>query len=246
MNNSPESLIHLSRCVFMFTPLIQPVATVDSPPQNDDLSNNTTLPSFPNTVLAVDIPAQPPPTTMAWSLFGSSNIPSTSKRRERSGLRAVAQHLPGTSSSCHGAENHSIQKRIATRSVAAVHMAFFTAKANPLSVRSPFQTESTVSQVTGCCSQQISSCNRTCTVKETPFLNMSNTYHTVSDSSLASLLPSWFSPQHPRVIGRRPLHTSSSLYPVNRDANSQCVKSPCRLLTTKRVAQGVIPEPMSV
>ena len=57
---SPESSIHLSRCVLMFTPLIPPVATVESPPQNDDLSNNTTLPSFPNTVLAVDIPAQPP------------------------------------------------------------------------------------------------------------------------------------------------------------------------------------------
>ena len=28
------------------------------------------------------------------------------------------------------------------------------------------------------------------------------TNHTVSDSSLASLLPSWFSPQHPRMIGR--------------------------------------------
>ena len=30
-----------------------------------------------------------------------------------------------------------------------------------------------------------------------------STNQTVSDSSLASLLPSWFSPLHPRVIGRR-------------------------------------------
>ena len=75
----------------MFTPLIRPVATVESPPQNDNLSNNTTLPSFPYMmVLVVDIPAQPPPTTMAWSLFDSSNTPSTSKRRETSGLHAVA------------------------------------------------------------------------------------------------------------------------------------------------------------
>ena len=54
---------------------------------------NTTLPSFP---------------TMAWPLFDSSNILSTNKRRERSALRAVAQHVPGTSSSCHAAENHAI------------------------------------------------------------------------------------------------------------------------------------------
>ena len=40
-------LIHLSRCVLVFTPLIPPVATVESTPHDDDLSNNTTLSSFP-------------------------------------------------------------------------------------------------------------------------------------------------------------------------------------------------------
>ena len=54
---------------------------------------NTTLPSFQ---------------TMAWPLFDSSNILSTSKRRERSGFRAVAEHVPDTSSYCHADENHAI------------------------------------------------------------------------------------------------------------------------------------------
>ena len=39
--------------------------------------------------------------------------------------------------------------------------------------------------------------------QETPLLKMSNTNHTVSVSSLASLFPSCFSPQHPQVIGQR-------------------------------------------
>ena len=39
----------------MFAPLIH--ATVELPPQSDELSNNTTLPSFSDSVLAVDISA---------------------------------------------------------------------------------------------------------------------------------------------------------------------------------------------
>ena len=59
----------------VFAPTILPVATVELPPQNDELSNNTTLPSFSNSVLAADISAQPPPTKMAWSLFDPSTLP---------------------------------------------------------------------------------------------------------------------------------------------------------------------------
>ena len=55
MNESAESLIHLSCCVLAFASLIPQVATVQFPPQNNDLSNNTTLPLFPNTVLAADV-----------------------------------------------------------------------------------------------------------------------------------------------------------------------------------------------
>ena len=101
-------------CVLMFAPKILPVATVELPPQNDELSNNTTLPSFSNSVLAADISAQPPPTRMAWSLFRPLNTSSISKSRERIGLCSVIRHVSGTSYSCHAAENRATLKRITT------------------------------------------------------------------------------------------------------------------------------------
>ena len=58
MNKFPESLVHLWRCVLVFTPFVSSVATVvNVPPQNDELPNDTTLPSSSNSVLAVDISA---------------------------------------------------------------------------------------------------------------------------------------------------------------------------------------------
>ena len=50
VNKTAESLIPLSRCVLVFAPLIPLVALVELPPQSDDLSNDTTLPPFSNTV----------------------------------------------------------------------------------------------------------------------------------------------------------------------------------------------------
>ena len=67
MNKSGESSILLSHCVLVLAPLIPLVALVEIPPQNDDLSNNTTLSPFSNTVLTAGIPAKPRSTTMAWS-----------------------------------------------------------------------------------------------------------------------------------------------------------------------------------
>ena len=42
----------------------------------------------------------------------SLNLPSTSKRGERSGLHPVAQHVLGTCYVLHATENHTIQKRV--------------------------------------------------------------------------------------------------------------------------------------
>ena len=54
------------RCVLVFAPTTPPVATVELSPQNDELSNNTTLPSFSTSVLVADLSAQPPPIRLAW------------------------------------------------------------------------------------------------------------------------------------------------------------------------------------
>merc|ERR1740121_3339695 len=60
------SLMPFAACVFVSAPLMPLVAFVELPPQNEDLSTNTTLPPHSRTVLAADTPARPPPTTMAW------------------------------------------------------------------------------------------------------------------------------------------------------------------------------------
>ena len=57
----------LSRCVPVSAPLIPLVALVKLPPLKNDLSKSTTRPPFSKIVVAADIPAEPPPTTMAWS-----------------------------------------------------------------------------------------------------------------------------------------------------------------------------------
>ena len=67
--------MHLSRCVLVFAPLIH--ATVELPPQSDELSNNTILPSFSSSVLAADISAQPPPTRSLIVSFDCSSIIET-------------------------------------------------------------------------------------------------------------------------------------------------------------------------
>merc|ERR1719240_1645583 len=54
----------LAACVEVPAPLIPLVAFVEFPPQKDDLSRSTIFPPHSITVLAADIPARPPPTTM--------------------------------------------------------------------------------------------------------------------------------------------------------------------------------------
>ena len=94
-------------------------------------------------------------------------------------------------------------------------------EAKPLSMNTPSQAESTGSQSTSCCllkgeklpasrhaAQAIA---KPCVEVLGPDLESSGnswsktsaTSHTDPDSSRTSLLPSWFSPQHPQVIDRR-------------------------------------------
>ena len=53
-------------CVLVPAPLMPLVALVLFPPQKELLSNKRIRPPFSTTVLAADIPAKPPPTTITW------------------------------------------------------------------------------------------------------------------------------------------------------------------------------------
>ena len=79
-------------------------------------------------------------------------------------------------------------------------MAFYSAKAKPLSMSPPWQTELTVSQSTNCCSLkgvQLPVAMNQAASRETRGRRRHHEAH-VPGSSLASLLPSWSSPQKVR------------------------------------------------
>mmetsp|Transcript_40497 Transcript_40497/g.95215 ORF Transcript_40497/g.95215 Transcript_40497/m.95215 type:complete len:83 (-) Transcript_40497:66-314(-) len=69
------------------------VAFVELPPQKDDLSRSTTRPPNSSTVLAADMPARPPPTTMAWSHGNTVAMAFYLIISELNQLQGVAQQL---------------------------------------------------------------------------------------------------------------------------------------------------------
>mmetsp|Transcript_4517 Transcript_4517/g.11345 ORF Transcript_4517/g.11345 Transcript_4517/m.11345 type:complete len:207 (+) Transcript_4517:1130-1750(+) len=85
VKSSIESSMPFVFCVFVAAPLIPEVAFVELPPQNEDLSMRTTLPPFSRTVFAADMPARPPPTTMAWSVGEAVAMVLRSQRPSREG-----------------------------------------------------------------------------------------------------------------------------------------------------------------
>merc|ERR1719215_127384 len=84
VKSSTESWMPFVFCVFVAAPLMPLVAFVELPPQNDDLSKRTTLPPFSRIVLAADMPARPPPTTMAW-LLGKTVAMAGGQKEDKGG-----------------------------------------------------------------------------------------------------------------------------------------------------------------